>query len=554
MNMIADINTNTLSKSQIIFDASLKENSKIKKILKVNDCIDYTNFIKILSSKFNSKIKSVGITNVINSNNITQTEYIGFDENSFELFMHEYSNISAGLNSVKIICSASVVNWDKIYSSTQSKSNPIIKIYANQSYVPTQAQTQLEDLSKLEGVKYLIGMPDLHVGKFPVGSVVVSESPLLKGSESPNIYPELVGTDIGCGMSFIKTSIQIDKFSPKQLERIANKIDIGKFDFGSDLNLNLDSNLDSNNLEQEHLTKYYSNTIYIDSNSTSNLISGPIDDTWWNNKNYESKVSEIGKNLSKKYASSMGTIGLGNHFVELLEFDTMKNQEKSFELITKYNIDSNVYWIIVHSGSRGLGEEIFNMYQSKQINLDEYLILHDYAIEWAKHNRWAIADQFRSYINCQITPILDLTHNWVERVSMNDLTQINIHRKGATPAYTGPIVIPGSRGTRTWLVEPVIQTHCLETGFSVSHGAGRKISRAKAQGCMNKKTEYDREQCCQGDKDICNIVICEDKNLFYEEAPFAYKDIQAIVDDLKYFNLAIPICSFIPKITFKCKK
>ena len=71
---------------------------------------------------------------------------------------------------------------------------------------------------------------------------------------------------------------------------------------------------------------------------------------------------------------------------------------------------------------------------------------------------------------------------------------------------------------------------------------------------MKNKTQKVREVCCQRDHDISNIVICQDSNLFYEEAPFAYKDIQAVIDDLEYFELANPICSFIPVITFKCKK
>ncbi len=150
--------------------------------------------------------------------------------------------------------------------------------------------------------------------------------------------------------------------------------------------------------------------------------------------------------------------------------------------------------------------------------------------------------------------MLDLTHNWVEQVEINDVLY-NIHSKGAAPVIPGlPVVIPGSRGTRTWLVEPDHQFHSLETGYSVSHGAGSKISRLKAQEGMKTKSESDRNICCQGDKDISNIVVCQDINLFYEEAPFAYKDIQAVINDLEYFNLAHPICSFIPVITFKCKK
>ena len=412
-------------------------------------------------------------------------------------------------------------------------------IYASNSYIPTEAQTQLANLKSLKGVEYLIGMPDLHQGTYPVGSVVIT---------SPNrytepIYPELVGPDIGCGMSLIKTSIKISKYSSKQLEKIADKMEIGKFNFVLP------------NESEEHYVKFYSNEISL---CSGQVKSYPIDDTWFDNylliKNLNNLTSltesfEKIKLLKHKYIDSMGTIGLGNHFVELLQFD----KSKSIELINKYSIEPDYYYILVHSGSRGLGEEILHLFQDKQIDLFQYVILHDYAVDWAIHNRFAIATQFASYINTELEYLIDLTHNWVELVNL-DSKQYYIHRKGAAPAYELPIVIPGSRGTRTWFVEPNRSKQSFQTGYSVSHGAGRKISRNKAQEGMKTKTEKDRDICCQGDPDISNIVICQDTNLFYEEAPFAYKDIQAVIDDLEYFELAIPICSFIPVITYKCKK
>jgi release factor H-coupled RctB family protein len=374
-------------------------------------------------------------------------------------------------------------------------------------------------------------MPDLHQGKFPVGSVVITE---------PNfIYPELVGPDIGCGMSLIKTSININKLSPKQLERIAGQINIGNFVFNH------------NYTEQTHREKYYSNNILI---GTDIINSPPVDSTWLSQYKTDIqsdifKISQLIDDLGVKYLNSMGTIGLGNHFVELLTLDKIKSEE----LVSKYSINSDYYYILVHSGSRGLGEEILQMFQSNKISITEYKIFHDYAIDWAKHNRFAIATQFASYIGTKFEYIVDLTHNWVEEKQI-DYEIYNIHRKGAAPAYYSPIVIPGSRGTSTWFVEPNQFIQSLKTGFSVSHGACRKISRAKAQEGMKNKTVKDRDICCQGDIDISNIVICQDVNLFYEEAPFAYKDIQAVIDDLEHFELVTPICSFIPSITFKCKK
>ena len=516
----------------MIFEIALKDNLKNKKIIRIDKIIKQNDFIKLLSNKFNCKILSVGT----------------IDGHEFDIekinLLYDDSN-----KPIQLICSQKLIDFIKYdnLNNHQSISDIFVKIYAYNSYVPTEAQTQLIDLKKLPGVKYLIGMPDLHKGKFPVGSVCISDL--------TNIYPELVGTDIGCGMSLIKTTIKTNKFSSKQLERLAAKIDIGKFVFESDEE------------KLNHLEKFYSNTIDL-----GKFKSNPVDLSYWDNltsldnnltslnnnltslDNLELKDSiELSlelKNLGLKYLDSMGTIGLGNHFVELLQLDKIVSNE----LISRYNIDESYYYVLVHSGSRGLGEEILQLYQSEKINLNQYKILHDYAIEWAKHNRWAIASQFANYIGSELEYVLDLTHNWVESINI-DNNKYNIHRKGAAPVINDlPVVIPGSRGTRTWLVEPNLITHSLKTGYSLSHGAGRKISRLKAQEGMKAKSESDREICCQGDKDISNIVICQDSNLFYEEAPFAYKDIQAVIDDLEYFNLANPICSFIPVITFKCKK
>lgn len=501
----------------MIIEVSLKENLKNKKIIKVNDDVNIKEFVKILSNKFNTKIISIGTLD-------------GFKFN-LEQTQNKLDEV------IKLVCSPNLIEFKNNTEQIETKDEVFTEIYALNSYIPSEAITQLRELKNLKGVKYLIGMPDLHQGKFPVGSVVITESKY--------IYPELVGPDIGCGMSLIKTQIPTSKYSLKQLEKIADKINIGNFIFNS------------NYTQQTHWDKFYSNSI-----SVGNKInSGPINSNWFSKyisnideSIFESQVNKIKiinliECLSNKYIGSMGTIGLGNHFVELLTLDKIKSPE----LVSNYLIDSDYYYILVHSGSRGLGEEILQMFQSNTINLREYKILHDFAIDWAIHNRWTIATQFGFYVGTELEYIVDLTHNWVEMKEINNI-MYSIHRKGAAPAYNLPIVIPGSRGTRTWFVEPNQQSQSIKTGFSVSHGAGRKISRNKAQEGMKNKSVGDRKICCQGDSDISNIVICEDTNLFYEEAPFAYKDIQSVIDDLEHFGLATPICSFIPSITFKCKK
>lgn len=501
----------------MIIEVSLKENLKNKKIIKINDDVNNEELVKILSNKFNTKIISIGTLD------------------GFEFNLEQMTNKQDGI--IKLVCSPNLIEFKNNLEQKETDNEVFTEIYALNSHIPTEAIIQLMDLQNLKGVKYLIGMPDLHKGKYPVGSVVITEAEY--------IYPELVGPDIGCGMSLIKTQILTSKYSSKQLEKIADKMNIGNFIFNYEYS------------QQTHLNKFYSNSIMIG----NKINSGPIDSNWFweyitniDESIFKTQVNKIKiinliEVLSNKYIGSIGTIGLGNHFVELLTLDKIKSPE----LVAKYSIDANYYYILVHSGSRGLGEEILQMFQSNKINLMEYKILHDYAVDWAIHNRWSIAIQFGFYIGTELEYVVDLTHNWVETKSIDNITY-NIHRKGAAPAYNLPIVIPGSRGTRTWFVEPNQQIQSLSTGFSVSHGAGRKISRNKAQEGMKNKSVRDREICCQGDSDISNIVICEDTNLFYEEAPFAYKDIQSVIDDLEYFELATPICSFIPSITFKCKK
>lgn len=190
----------------MIIEVSLKENLKNKKIIKVNDDVNTKELLKILSNKFNTKIISIGTLS-------------GFE---FDL---EQTQIKSD-EVIKLVCSPNLIEFKNNTEQIETNDEVYTEIYSLNSYIPTEAITQLRELKNLKGVKYLIGMPDLHQGKFPVGSVIITESDY--------IYPELVGPDIGCGMSLIKTQIMISKFSSKQLEKIADKINIGNFIFNSD--------------------------------------------------------------------------------------------------------------------------------------------------------------------------------------------------------------------------------------------------------------------------------------------------------------------------------
>ena len=124
---------------------------------------------------------------------------------------------------------------------------------------------------------------------------------------------------------------------------------------------------------------------------------------------------------------------------------------------------------------------------------------------------------------------------------------IMLHRKGAAASDRGLVPVPGSRGTLSYLVQPLpaMQT---ETLASLAHGAGRKYDRASMHGRVrNKKSDVARlERNPYG-----GIVVCGDRGLLVEEAPEAYKNIDRVIADLVEFGLARVVATFRPLVTFK---
>jgi release factor H-coupled RctB family protein len=109
----------------------------------------------------------------------------------------------------------------------------------------------------------------------------------------------------------------------------------------------------------------------------------------------------------------------------------------------------------------------------------------------------------------------------------------------------GPVVIPGSRGTLSYLVLPTGETdHSLAT---LAHGAGRKWSRGETKGRLVERFRpEDLKRTPLG-----GWVVCEDKDLLYEEAPQAYKDVDVVVRDLVDAGLVTIIATLAPVITYK---
>ncbi len=245
----------------------------------------------------------------------------------------------------------------------------------------------------------------------------------------------------------------------------------------------------------------------------------------------------------------MGTIGGGNHFAELQKANHIYDLEE-FE---KLSLDRSALYLLVHTGSRGLGEEILRAHTSQfgtkgliddSQEAQSYLSRHDSAVSWAIENRKAISDKFASLIGAKTKYILDVCHNQVLEFDIEG-NKHWLHRKGAAPSNCGPFVIPGSRGTLSYLAKA-----CGEQRgnlYSVAHGAGRKWQRSDCRARL--KTRYTAEQLRR--TKLGGRVICDDKELLYQEAPEAYKNIDVVVEDLVNENIISLIASFTPIITYK---
>lgn len=416
---------------------------------------------------------------------------------------------------------ASICNTDKsavVKTVDQSSSKCVRMIISDKNWLETNAVDQLKKTGSLEGMRYVVGMPDLHPGKGqPIGAAFVTQN---------TIYPHLVGSDIGCGMGLFKLGVN------------ARKVKIDKW--------------------EKKLTD----------------LDGP-----WIEGCVETWLSEAGLFTSdidlKKVNSSLGTIGGGNHFAEIQKVEEVFDMN----VMTEVGLDKNSVVLLVHSGSRGLGQSILRNHvdcfgteplllgsayslEKEQAEADarRYLMRHNYAARWAVENRRLIAHRFCGRLSLDYKPILDVTHNMVlpltgdqaKALGLESTGSYWIHRKGASPTDKGLVMIPGSRGSLSFLVRPKRESldDLAVGGFSLAHGAGRKWKRSESRGRLqNGFHAKDLEVT-----DLGSRVICKQRDLLYEEAPQAYKNITTVIDDLVTARMIDVIASFAPVITYKTRK
>jgi release factor H-coupled RctB family protein len=241
------------------------------------------------------------------------------------------------------------------------------------------------------------------------------------------------------------------------------------------------------------------------------------------------------------HTEGLGTVGRGNHFVELAKVDAVRHEAHAARL----GLHPGDLLLIVHSGSRGLGERILRRHTDVHgagpaPDPEIYLKDHDDAVRWGSLNRRVMAARVARALGAEpAEPLVDECHNLVTYAD-----GVYLHRKGAARGDHRDVLIAGTRGTRSFLVA----AHAgPEANFSVAHGAGRKMSRADAlRRGKAKHTVRELRRTPVG-----SIVVCGDRQLLFEEAPTAYKRIEQVIGDLTGHALATPVVATVPLVTYK---
>lgn len=356
-----------------------------------------------------------------------------------------------------------------------------IRMWTDPATVEDAAMQQLRNVTTLPWVRGLAVMPDVHFGKgATVGSVVAMEGA---------VCPAAVGVDIGCGMTAVKTSLNASDL-PDDLSGLRSKIE-EKIPVGFSMH--------------------------------DEPVVDAADDHF---RSGFKRVAEAVHDRRDRAVRQMGTLGGGNHFIEVC-LDT-----------------EGVVWLMLHSGSRNIGKELAEYHISIARNLshnrglvDEDLAVfvtgtpemdayrHDlfWAQEYARRNRATMMTLLQMVIMEEFSgarptfgEVISAHHNYVaeERYDGIDLL---ITRKGAIRAGAGELgIIPGSMGTGSFIVRGLGNPASFN---SASHGAGRKMSRNKARKMF---TEADLASQTAG-------VECRKDKGVVDEIPGAYKDINDVI-------------------------
>jgi tRNA-splicing ligase RtcB len=425
---------------------------------------------------------------------------------------------------------------------------------------------QLENVATLPGiVDAALAMPDVHLGYgFPVGGVAATEPP------NGVISPGGVGYDINCGVRLLALPCSVEEVADRRerlVHELSRSIPAGRGRHGA-------LELDHRDLDRV-------------------LVEGPAALVRDHGIGHEDDLerTESGGALAgadpqalsararDRGRGQLGTIGSGNHFVELQRVDHVFDPEAA----AAFGLRRGQVTVLIHSGSRGLGHQVCTDHvkimdaalprfgialPDRQLACAPlsspegraYLAAMAAAANFAFANRHTMAHRVRVAIASVLgeriasgtRQVYDVAHN-VAKLEQHGGRTLCVQRKGATRAFPAgapdlpadfravgqPVFIPGSMGTSSFVLRG--QARSLERSFgSACHGAGRSMSRTGARKQI-QGAELRRQLEADG-----IVVRCPSNRGLAEEAPFAYKDVERVVRVVERAGLASRVARLRP--------
>jgi tRNA-splicing ligase RtcB (3'-phosphate/5'-hydroxy nucleic acid ligase) len=390
---------------------------------------------------------------------------------------------------------------------------------------------QIVNATRFPGVRLVVITPDTHYGYgVPVGCVLITDV------DSGAVAMGPVGYDIGCGMMSARSGVSFEEATPeKKLEfnrAVMERVAMGAG--GKSHRLGSVTKQEFNNLVRggaEYYVEKYGATF---DRSRAERHRIPVDDAW--------QIPWGGKGRPERGLDQLGSLGGGNHFIELQRAE-----------------DTGTLFLQVHTGSRGFGHGLATNYfelareerpetitdidlgyfTPDSLHYSDYLNAVAAGGNYAILNRLIIFEQvaeaFHKVFGADLELIYEISHNLVQREWHPDFGEVWVHRKGATRAFpaghpalqgtfwetTGhPVLIPGSNKDWSYILRPL--AGAVRSGFSVNHGAGRRLSRGEATRTLSQR-QMDDDYAAAG------ILVNINGRVPLDEAAPAYKSSAEVV-------------------------
>lgn len=464
---------------------------------------------------------------------------------------------------------------DNIYEIQKDEEmNVPARIYASEELLEKMKDDdtleQVRNMAALPGIqKYSIVMPDGHQGYgFPIGGVAAFDA------EKGIISPGAVGFDVNCGVRVLKSNLTREDIQGKE-QQLANilysKIPVGlgkggyldtdEEDLREILDRGMDWMLENGHAEEEDLKRCEEN--------------GKL----------PGDHRKVPDDAIKRGLNQVGSLGSGNHFMEVQVVGDIFDEEKA----EVYGLEENQVVIMIHSGSRGLGHETCTKYlrrfEKEYPEIAEaipeknliYAPIEDEAAQdykkamyaaanYAWANRQALTQGVREcfetlFDSPEVDLVYDVCHNIAKeethRVDGED-KEVIVHRKGATRAMPAgreevpdvysevgqPVLIPGSMGTSSYILSG--GENSLEISFgSTAHGAGRLKSRTQA------KQDYWGEDVQKELEREGILVKADSGSTIAEEAPGVYKDVDEVIQISDELGIGQKVAQLHPIVNIK---